>query len=125
MVLKASMLMRASADPESLTVTPKDLENAIKYVEVSHSKAEKYLSEEVATDRYEQQRLKLLEVVDRNQGRVQWSKALVNSHLSARDFKEAVETLKQSDRLVIDAGPGNGYLCIPGYELPTRKNGTH
>lgn len=124
MVWKAAMLLHVSTNVDDLVLTEKDLANAIKYVERCHAMAEKYLSEEVATDRWEVHRLKLLEVIDRAGGTIQWSKAMQNSHLSSRDMREAVDTLRQSERLDVQPGPGKGYLCLPGVKPePPHKNG--
>ncbi len=127
MAWKACMIFHASRQPDDLELSVADLDNAIRYVERTQALAEKYLSEEVASDRYEVHRLKLIEIVIRNNGHVTWSRALQNSHLSARDFKAAVETLCESDRLVVDKDTGIGkprYLRLPD---PVRavRNGTH
>jgi len=106
LVLKAAMLFHASSDPTNLRVTVRDLDNAINYIERCQDLAETYLSQEVASDRHELNRLRLLEIVRRSGGRIPWSKALMNSHLSARDFGEAVLTLEQSERLVVERGTG-------------------
>lgn len=119
MVWKAAMLLHVSRNVEDLLLTTQELELAIKYVERVHAQAEKYLSEEVASDRWEVHRLKLLEVVKRGGGTVQWSKAMQNSHLSARDMREAVDTLSQSSRLIVDAGHGKErWLRLPEPEKP-------
>ena len=131
MVLKASMIFHVSSQPDSLDINVTDLDNAIRYVEHTHKLAEKYLSEEVATDRYEVHRLKLLEIINRNNGRVPWSKALQNSHLSGRDFKSAVDTLVEAERLQIDtpAGSKQRFLKLPPLPIPIRSyengNGRH
>lgn len=119
MVLKASMIFHASADPYTMTIASKDVDQAIRYVEKTQSVAEKYLSEEVASDKYEVHRIKVLEIVGINHGHVAWSKALRSSHLSARDFRTAVDTLKESDRLQVELGIGKQkYLRFPEAPLP-------
>lgn len=124
MVWKAAMLFHASSNPGDLIINTADLDNAIRYVEHTHGLAEKYLSEEVANDRYEVHRLKLMEILARGNGRVTWSKALQNSHLSARDFKTAVDTLIESDRVLIDAGIGKQrFLRLPPTPIPITSNG--
>ena len=128
MVWKAAMLNHVSRDPETMTLTAIDLDRAIKYIEWAHAAAEKYLLEEVATDRYEVQRLKLLEVLKRHGGtNVPWSVAMQNSHLSARDMKEAVDTLIESERLIREQGSGKArYLSIPLPKVePPAPNGVY
>jgi hypothetical protein len=113
MVWKAAMLIHASRDPGTMTLTKDDLNTAIKYVEQVHGQAEKYLSEEVASDRWEVDRLKVLEVVNRAGGELSYSKTLQNSHLSARNMKEAVETLEQSGRLLLEKNGRERLVRIP------------
>lgn len=121
---KTAMIFHASVQPDDLVLTVRDLDNAIRYIERTQGKAEKYLSEEVATDRYEVHRLKLIEIVQRGDGRIPWSKALQNSHLSARDFKAAVDTLCESERLQVDAGIGKQrFLRLPPVPIPIASNG--
>lgn len=113
MVWKAAMLLHVSQNTDDLVLTDQDLDWAIKYVERAHTQAEKYLSEEVATDRYEVHRLKLIEVVRRGGGAVPWSRAMQNSHLSARDMREAVDTLVQSARLHEEHQGKERWLRVP------------
>ena len=104
LVLKAAMLFCASRDPETLIITRSDLDQAITYVEDTQTKAERFLTEEVAQNPDEADRIKIVDIVRRAGGRLQWSLALKGARLSAFKFKNAVETLKQSDRLWIAKG---------------------
>ena len=101
LVLKATMLFHCSADPESLIATEKDLMNAIKYVEVAHAKAEKFLEEEVAGDPEAHERLKVREVLKRAGGSLDWSNTLKRSKLSSRRFNEAIDTMRSGGDVVI------------------------
>jgi len=119
MVLKASMIFHASADPSSMTITDKDLDQAIRYVERTHAMAEAYLSEEVAGDRYEGQRIKLLEIIRSHNGHVTWTEALRESRMSTREFRSAVETLRESGRVIVEPGIGRQrYLRLPETPKP-------
>ena len=106
LVLKAAMLFHVSADPANLVVSTSDLDQAIEYVERCQLRAEKYLNDEVARDRHEAHRLRLLEILRRAGGRTPWSRALMNSHLTAREFGEAVVTLQQTEQLLVEQGRG-------------------
>jgi Protein of unknown function (DUF3987) len=106
LVLKAAMLIHVSADPTNLVVSTHDLEQAIEYVERCQCRAERYLTDEVARDRNELHRLRILEIVRRSGGRTPWSRALMNSHLTAREFSEAVITLVQTEQVVVEHGRG-------------------
>lgn len=112
LVLKASMLFHVSDDPETLTVTPSDLDKAIRYVEHSHKLAEQYLSEEVAHDRDDADRLRLIEIVRRSGGRCNWSKALKDSHLTADKMERAVKTLEDSERVWVERGTGKARTLV-------------
>jgi hypothetical protein len=105
LVLKTAMLFRVSADPANLVVTLRDLERAIEYVERCQQRAEKFLNDEVTRDRHEVHRLRILEILRRAGGRLLWSRALMNSHLTAREFNEAVLTLQQTEQVLIEPGP--------------------
>lgn len=105
LVLKTAMLFRLSDDPEGLDVQKDHLEHAIDYVEKAHAMAEQYLTEEVAHNPADADRLRLLELLRRANGRMTWSKALKDSHMSADFFRKAVDTLEQSERIRVT---GNG-----------------
>jgi hypothetical protein len=123
LVLKAAMIIHASAEPDNIVVTPRDLEQAIDYVERCQTRAERYLNEEVARDRHETHRLRILEILRRSGGRTAWSRALMNSHLTARAFSEAVVTLEQSEQVVVEHGRGRQrHLALPD-SMPDRANG--
>lgn len=99
LVLKAAMLFRASSDPTSLVIAKRDVENAIQYVEQAQVAAEEFLSEEVAHSIDEADRIKIVDNLKRAGGRQQWATALKQSRLTAFKFKNAVQTLQESDRL--------------------------
>lgn len=107
LVLKVAMLLHTSADPQSLTITPRDLDHAIRFVERAQGQAEAYLTDEVAHDRDDADRLRLMDIVRRHEGKVQWGPALKASHMSADKFKRAVDTLVQADRLQVQPIPGS------------------
>jgi hypothetical protein len=114
LVLKGAMLLHASADPTNLVIRTRDLEQAIEYVERCQCRAERYLNDEVARDRHELHRLRIVDIVRRSGGRVPWSRALMNSHLTARDFSEAVITLAQTEQVVVEHGRGKQrHLALP------------
>lgn len=101
LVKKAAMLFRVSRDPTGLAIAPPDLQRAIDYVTYSHELAEHFLSEEVARDADEGDRLKLLGRLREQEGRMPWSELLRASHMRADKFSRAVETLSQSGRVLI------------------------
>jgi hypothetical protein len=123
LVLKAAMLFHVSADPTNLVIDRQDLDHAIDFIERSHSRAESYLTDEVARDRHELNRLRIVEIVRRTGGRTPWSRALMNSHLTAREFSEAVLTLVQAEQIVVEYGLGKQHhLVLPG-ATSDRANG--
>jgi hypothetical protein len=123
LVLKSAMLFHASVDPTNLVVTLRDLDQAIDFVERCQQRAERYLSEEVARDRHELYRLRILDILRRARGPIAWSLALTNSHLTAREFSEAIATLEQSEQLVIEYGRGKQRrLALPEH-IHNRTNG--
>lgn len=119
LVFKAAMIWHVSAEPDDLVITNEDMHKAIKYVEWSIDKAETYLTEEVAHDHFESERMKLLEVIARAGGSMIRAKAMMNSHLSAAQMDRAIETLVQSDRLIVESGNSKGkdYLSLPEHEV--------
>jgi hypothetical protein len=117
MVKKAAMLFMASRNPETRTVTQKDLDNAVAYVERSHTLAEKFLGDEVARDRDDADRLRLIEIVRRYEGRAMWSRALKDSHMSADKFRRAVDTLVASERVRLERGEGKTQWLVESTPL--------
>lgn len=112
LVLKTAMLFHFSHDPQTLELCPRDLALAIQFVTASQDRAERYLSEEVAHNPDDVDRLRILEIIRRNAGRVLWGKALKDSHLSAFKFKNAIETLEQSDRVRLESGGGKARYIV-------------
>lgn len=99
LVKKTAMLFRVSRDPTGLAIGPADLQRAIDYVTYSHELAERFLTDEVARDADEADRLKLLSRLREQEGRMPWSELLRASHMRADKFGRAVETLSQSGRV--------------------------
>lgn len=106
LVKKLAVLFHVSQNPTNLRVNEQDVGHAIKYVERIHGEAEAYLSERVAHDKDDGERLRILEIAERAGGRVSWSKALKDSHLDAARFKRAVDTLLQSERVMVGSVDG-------------------
>lgn len=126
LVHKASMIWHVSAEPTDLIITEEDMDKAIKYVEWSIGKAEKYLTEEVARDKFEDERMKLIEVIARAGGGMTRAKAMMNGHLSAQQMDRAIETLVQTDRLIVETASSKGkdYLSLPEHvPAKTYSNG--
>ena len=127
MAWKAAMIMHASRDPFSLTLTKNDMDRAIRYVQHTHDLAEEYLTDKVASDRQEGQRIKILEVIKAMGGRGRWSEVLKHSRLHGPAFKQAVDTLLDSELVYLEQPPrnsgGRGYICLPGYGPGFSANG--
>lgn len=115
MALKIAMLFHVSREPTSNKLSSEDMSNAIKFVERTHVMAEKYLTDEVAHDRKDADRMRILEIVRGAGGRVSWSAALKGSHQDARDFETAVRTLVDSDRLSIERDGRAKVLALPEF----------
>jgi len=118
MVLKAAMLFHVSDDPTTKVLTDKDLRNAIKYVESAHAKAEKFLTEEVANDVKGQHRLKLIDILRRQQGQTDWSTALKRSKLDRGSFKDAVLTLKDMGDLTLHYEGRTAIITLLDFSRP-------
>lgn len=101
MAQKIAMLFHVSRDPSTLRLTVEDMRQAISFVERTHKLAEHYLSEEVAHDAKDANRIRILDIVRMNGGQCGWSAALKSSHLDARDFDTAVRTLVESERIEV------------------------
>jgi len=123
LVLKAAMLFHVSTDPSNLVVSIGDLDQAIEYVERSQCRAERYLNDEVARDRHELHRLRIVEIVRRSGGRTPWSRALMNSHLTAREFNEALLTLVQTEQVVVENGRGKQRHLVLPEQIVNHTNG--
>lgn len=126
LVLKCAMLFHASSDPESLAVTKRDFNNAVAYVEAAHAKAEKFLTEDVALDRKEEQRLKVREVIRRRNGAADYSDALKSVKMDAREFAQAIDTLRDMGLVRIHhQGRKRTILDTTGEFDELRRNGTN
>lgn len=131
MALKIAMLFHVSRDPRTTRLTMQDMQAAIQFVERTHALAEQYLTEEVAHDKKEADRIRILDIVRAAGGRCGWSSALKNSHLDARDFETAVRTLVDSDRVVIGKDGRSKVLALSEFakfaansrELANSQNG--
>lgn len=123
LVKKASILFHLSWS-DTLTIDPRDLDNAIRYVAHAQAMAEKYLSESVARDKDEADRLKVIEVLTRRGGRAPHSDTLRNTHLDAQRLERAIRTLREAG-LVIDEWEGSGKGRTRWYRLlRPNPNGT-
>jgi hypothetical protein len=131
MAAKVAMLFHVSREA-SLRVSEGDMRSAIKFVEYTQDRAEDYLTEEVANDKQDGDRRRILEIVRGQNNRCSWSYALKRSKQDAAYFARNVDTLRESDQLIIEAG-GAGergrFLSIPQFpvnsrELGNRTNGT-
>src|SRR5438128_6370612 len=94
--LKATMLFAVSRDSEAMAATLPDLHNAIKYVEDSHARAEKFIVEEVANDKKAELRYKVMSILRRHSGRMSRGNALKFSKADAWEFRGAIDTLVQT-----------------------------
>lgn len=109
LVKKAAMLLKVSRDPSPpLRVKQRDLDQAVEYVSKSQDKAMVFLRERLAFTPEEGERLKIMDCVRRYGGRVEWSVALKASRLSAYKFKNAIETLRESNRLAVENASAGG-----------------
>lgn len=105
MALKVAMLFHVSGDPTTKQLTARDMTAAIDFVERTRKAAEHYLTEEVAYDRKDAERLRILEIVRSEGGIVRWSTVLKKSHLDSRDFEQGIRTLEASGRVCVDKAP--------------------
>lgn len=102
MALKVAMLFHVSRDPHTRVLTRDDMQKAITFVERTHEAAEYYLTNEVAHDVKDAQRLRLVDIIRSRGGWVPWSVALKNSHMDRLEFQRAVETLVESNTIELD-----------------------
>jgi hypothetical protein len=135
LVLKSAILFRVSRDPTGLQVTQDDLDRAINYVEYSHSTAQEWLANEVARDGDEADRLKLVQRLREQSGRMTWSDLLRTSHMRADKFAKAVDTLRQAGRVDVadeKGESGRRVKCVrlahanghaPGLQTPCEPSG--
>lgn len=139
MAKKVAMLFHVSREA-SMTVSLKDMEAAIKFVDHTHDMAERYLMDEVARDRKDSERLRILEIVRGQGGRCEWSYALKRSKQDAVDFKRNADTLCESGQLEVQSAPRGErgkWLALPAAryenspihgnsrELVNSRNGYH
>lgn len=123
MVRKAAMLFAVSRDCRRLTVTPKDLESAINFVDHSHGLAERFLTEEVAQDADEADRIKIVDILRRHDGRLPWWELLKLSRMRADKCRRAVDTLVQAGRVELMKAKGQSnrdqqWACLVGHPVP-------
>ncbi len=102
MALKTAMIFHVSRDPYSLTITEDDTRNAIKHIESTYATSEQYLTEKVAHNPEESDRIRILDSLIRAGGfLVPWSDALKSSHLSSFKFTNCVTTLQAQGRATV------------------------
>lgn len=111
MALKVAMLFHVSRDPSTARLSVEDMENAIKFIERTHVAAERYLTDEVAHDRKDGDRMRIIEIIRGAGGRCPWSVVLKNSHMDTRDLESAVKTLMDSDR-IDKVKEGRGWVLV-------------
>jgi hypothetical protein len=95
----------------------------ITFVERTHSAAEWYLTNEVAHNRDDEARLRILDIVRAQGGRCSRTVALKNSHLTSRQFDEAVGTLRDSERLVRERDGRAEMWVLPEFASSQRTAG--
>lgn len=106
LVKKAAILFHVSRDPTNLVITESDLKYATDYVEHSHALALDFLMNEVAQTADEGDRIKLVDILRRHDGKLDWSSLLRLSRMNAVKFKLAIETLQQSGRVEVKTARG-------------------
>lgn len=129
MAQKVAMLFHVSRDPTTTVLTEKDMADAITFVERTRLAAEYYLTNEVAHDIKDGQRIRLVEIVRGQGGSCQWSMALKNSHMDKQEFQRATETLVDNGSLTIEKDGRARFLRIPqfaanSHELANSANGS-
>lgn len=120
-VLKAALLFHVARKAD-LAVEEEDLANAVTYVERSDEQAARFLTEEVAHDKDDADRLAILRIVALAGGAVPWSKALKDSHMSSERLARATKTLVETEQLVIGSVSGSRGKWL---QHPSGTNGTH
>lgn len=122
MAQKVAMLFHVSRDPSTTMLTERDMAQAIDFVEQTHTAAEYYLTNEVAHNREDEWRLRILDIVRSQDGRCSRSVALKNSHLTSRQFDEATGTLMESGRLLREKAERTEFWVMPEISQ-TSQNG--
>jgi hypothetical protein len=112
LVLKAAVNFHVSRDATNLELDQQDLRNAIRYVDDAHRKAEKFLDEEVAHDKKEQQRMRVRDILRRGGGQRTWSDTLKLSKLDRFEFKGAIETLLDSGLVAVQKEGRTQWLVL-------------
>lgn len=126
LVKKAAMLFAVSRDPSPpLRITATDLDQAIEYVKYSHEVAESYLTNEVARDADEADRLRLMGRLREKDGQMSWSELLRLSHMRADKFSRAVDTLVQGGRVVVTEPRSESGRKVKWLSLMPSSNGQH
>jgi hypothetical protein len=123
MAQKVAMLFHVSRDPTTMALTVADMDQAIRFIEQTHAAAEFYLTNEVAHNREEESRLRLLDIIRGQGGRCSRTVALKNSHLTSRQFDEAAGTLVDSERLVRHRDGRTEIWAIPEFATSLAKPG--
>lgn len=108
MVKKVAMLFHAGSDPRTLRITERDLRNAIRFVERGYDLAERYITEHIATDRDEQDRILVRDLLYRAGGSLGHSETLRASKMSAERLDRAVRTLSESGLVDVRHVRGKG-----------------
>lgn len=121
MALKVAMLFHVSRDPSTTALSDKDMRDAIAFVERTREAAESYLTNEVAYDRKDAERLRLLEIVRGKGGCCPWSVALKNAHMDRDEFRRAVETLVDNGSLTVAAEGRTKYLRLVQFASSLRN----
>jgi hypothetical protein len=122
MARKLAMLFHVSKDPTTTVLDQEDMAHAITFVERTHAAAEAYLTNEVAHNREEESRLRVLDIIRCQGGQCARSVALKNSHLSSRQFDEAVGTLADSGRLVRSKDGRTEMWSLPDFTTSPAKS---
>ena len=92
--LKLALLYHVAECPSSLTISGEALARALALVGWLQQQVEWLLRDGLAFSRAEKQRQRVLAIIRRKRG-IPHSALLKTSHLSAREFREVVDTLGQ------------------------------
>jgi hypothetical protein len=99
-VKKIAMIVHVSRDPSTLRITRDDLSVACRWIEQTQSEAENYLTNKVAHNRMDADRLRVLEIIEKTGADgIDRSRLLRLSHLGAKELDGVVSTLEQMDSI--------------------------
>ena len=98
--LKLALLYHVAECPPSLTVSPEALARALALAGWLQQQVEWLLRDGLAFTRAEKQRQRVLAIIRRKPG-IPHSPLLKASHLSAREFREVVDTLGQDGSIEV------------------------